>query len=89
MKPSIGRCFKWVGEPFTAEDILVEIETEDRTIEVKVPVSGVLSQIFVKDAQFLTSQMPLDKAVDEPIVPCPEALFTSLRRSWPYISDLK
>lgn len=57
--PSIGRWFKRVGDPVTVEEPLVEIETEDQTIEVKAPVSGVLSQVFLKDGQYLTPDIAL------------------------------
>jgi 2-oxoglutarate dehydrogenase E2 component (dihydrolipoamide succinyltransferase) len=58
-KPSIGRWFKRVGEPVTVEEPLVEIETRDQTIEVKAPVSGVLSQVYLKEGEYLTPNMAL------------------------------
>ena len=52
-KPYIGRWFKRVGEAVTAGDPLVEIETEDETIEVQAPTTGVLSEIFLLNGQYL------------------------------------
>ena len=48
IKPYIGRWFKRVGEAVTAGDPLVEIETQDETIEVQAPTTGVLSEIFLR-----------------------------------------
>ena len=42
-----------VGEAVTAGDSLVEIETEDETIEVQAPTTGVLSEIFLLNGQYL------------------------------------
>jgi pyruvate/2-oxoglutarate dehydrogenase complex dihydrolipoamide acyltransferase (E2) component len=48
-KLSIGRWFKKIGDPVTLDDPLVEIDTDNVTHEIQAPVTGVLSQILVKD----------------------------------------
>lgn len=48
-KLSIGRWFKRVGDPVTAHEPLVEIDTDNVTHEIRTPVTGVLSKILVKD----------------------------------------
>ena len=55
-KPYIGRWFKRLGEAATAGDPLVEIETEDGTIEVQSPTTGVLSEIYLTDGQYLQAE---------------------------------
>ncbi len=44
---SIGRWFKRVGDPVTANEPLVEIETDVGTLEVPAQITGVLSDILV------------------------------------------
>ena len=53
MTPSIGRWFKRVGDPVTAGDPLVEIETKDGTIEVQSPSTGIISEVCLRDGQYL------------------------------------
>ena len=53
MTPSIGRWFKRVGDPVTAGDPLVEIETKDGTVAVPSPSTGVLSEVCLRDGQYL------------------------------------
>lgn len=48
-KLSIGRWFKRVGDPVTAEEPLVEVDTDNVTHEVLAPVTGVLAAVLVKD----------------------------------------
>lgn len=45
----IGRWFKRVGDPVSAEEPLVEIDTDNVTHEIRSPVTGVLSGIAVRD----------------------------------------
>ena len=45
----IGRWFKRVGDPVSAEEPLVEIDTDNVTHEIRSPVTGVLSKIAVRD----------------------------------------
>ena len=49
VKLSVGRWFKRVGDPVTAHEPLVEIDTDNLTHEIPTPVTGVLSKILVKD----------------------------------------
>jgi len=46
---SIGRWFKSAGDAVTIDEPLVEIDTDNVTHEVRAPVTGVLSNILVKD----------------------------------------
>ena len=48
-KLSIGRWFKREGDPVTVNEPLVEVDTDNVTHEIRTPVTGVLSQILVKD----------------------------------------
>jgi 2-oxoglutarate dehydrogenase E2 component (dihydrolipoamide succinyltransferase) len=48
---TIGRWFKKVGDAVTADEPLVELETDKVTIEVNAPASGVLSEILAKDGE--------------------------------------
>lgn len=48
-KLSVGRWFKRVGDAVTAQEPLVEINTDNVTHEIVSPVTGVLSQISVND----------------------------------------
>jgi 2-oxoglutarate dehydrogenase E2 component (dihydrolipoamide succinyltransferase) len=46
---SVGRWFKRPGDAVTFDEPLVEIETDSVTHEIRSPVTGVLSKVFVKD----------------------------------------
>lgn len=59
MKLSIGRWFKKVGDPVTVDEPLVEIDTDNMTHEVRAPVTGVLSQVLVKDGASVESNTVL------------------------------
>jgi 2-oxoglutarate dehydrogenase E2 component (dihydrolipoamide succinyltransferase) len=48
---TIGRWFKQEGEAVTADEPLVELETDKVTIEVPAPAAGVLSEIAVRDGE--------------------------------------
>ncbi|MGZ9104846.1 MAG: 2-oxoglutarate dehydrogenase complex dihydrolipoyllysine-residue succinyltransferase [Rhodoplanes sp.] len=48
---TIGRWFKQAGEAVTADEPLVELETDKVTIEVPAPAGGVLSEIAVRDGE--------------------------------------
>ena len=61
-KPSIGRWFK--RDPVTVGEPLVEIEIGIQTIEVKAPATGELSQIFLKDREFLRPHTALGVIAD-------------------------
>jgi 2-oxoglutarate dehydrogenase E2 component (dihydrolipoamide succinyltransferase) len=45
---TVGQWFKQAGDAVTADEPLVELETDKVTIEVPAPTSGVLSEIMVK-----------------------------------------
>ncbi len=51
MTSSIGRWFKRVGDPVTAQEPLVEIVTDGVTHELRAPATGVLSKVSIKDGQ--------------------------------------
>lgn len=50
---SVGRWFKRQGDPVTAQEPVVEIETDTDgvTHELAAPVTGVLSRILVRDGE--------------------------------------
>jgi 2-oxoglutarate dehydrogenase E2 component (dihydrolipoamide succinyltransferase) len=45
---TVGQWFKQAGDAVTADEPLVELETDKVTVEVPAPASGVLSEIIVK-----------------------------------------
>jgi 2-oxoglutarate dehydrogenase E2 component (dihydrolipoamide succinyltransferase) len=45
---TVGKWFKQAGDAVTADEPLVELETDKVTVEVPAPASGVLSAIIVK-----------------------------------------
>ena len=48
VEATVGQWFKQAGDTVTADEPLVELETDKVTVEVPAPVSGVLSEIAVK-----------------------------------------
>ena len=48
-KLSLGRWFKRTGDPVSADEPLVEIDSDNVTHEVRAPVTGVLATILVGD----------------------------------------
>jgi len=48
---TIGRWFKKAGEAVTADEPLVELETDKVTIEVPAPAAGVLSEIAAENGE--------------------------------------
>ena len=56
---SIGRWFKRVGEPVTIADPLVEVESDNITVEVLAPATGVLSEILLRDGQSVVGNTTL------------------------------
>ena len=56
---SIGRWFKRVGEPVTAAEPLVEVESDNTTVEVLAPATGVLSEILLRDGQSVVGSTTL------------------------------
>jgi 2-oxoglutarate dehydrogenase E2 component (dihydrolipoamide succinyltransferase) len=61
---SIGRWFKRVGDPVTVDEPLVEIETDNITIEVAASVTGVLSEILVRDGETVKTGTVLGKITE-------------------------
>src|SRR4029077_8499435 len=45
---TVGQWYKKAGDAVTADEPLVELETDKVTVEVPAPASGVLSEIIVK-----------------------------------------
>lgn len=45
----IGRWFKRVGDPVSADEPLVEIDTDNVTHELRSPITGILASIVVRD----------------------------------------
>ena len=51
VEATVGQWFKQAGDAVTADEPLVELETDKVTVEVPAPVSGVLSEIVVKSGE--------------------------------------
>jgi pyruvate/2-oxoglutarate dehydrogenase complex dihydrolipoamide acyltransferase (E2) component len=49
IKLSVGRWFKHVGDPVSRNEPLVEIDTDNLTREICASVTGVLSNVLVRD----------------------------------------
>jgi 2-oxoglutarate dehydrogenase E2 component (dihydrolipoamide succinyltransferase) len=56
---SIGRWFKRVGEPVTIAEPLVEVESDNATVEVLAPATGILSEILLRDGQLVVGSTTL------------------------------
>src|SRR5579872_4857448 len=48
---TVGKWFKKAGDPVSADEPLVELETDKVTLEVNAPESGVLSEIAAETGQ--------------------------------------
>ena len=46
---SVGRWFKRLGDPVSRDEPLVEIGTDNATCEIRASVTGVLSNVLVRD----------------------------------------
>ncbi len=51
VEATVGQWFKKVGEPFSVDETLVELETDKVTIEVPAPSAGTLTEILVKEGE--------------------------------------
>jgi 2-oxoglutarate dehydrogenase E2 component (dihydrolipoamide succinyltransferase) len=49
IKLSVGRWFKHIGDPVTRDEPLVEIDTDSLTHEIRASVTGILSNVLVRD----------------------------------------
>jgi 2-oxoglutarate dehydrogenase E2 component (dihydrolipoamide succinyltransferase) len=49
IKLSVGRWFKQVGDPVSRDEPLVEIDTDNVTREICAPITGILSNVLVRD----------------------------------------
>ena len=48
VEATVGQWYKQAGDAVSADEPLVELETDKVTVEVPAPASGVLSEISVK-----------------------------------------
>lgn len=48
---SVGRWFKRVGDPVSIAELLVKIKSDNITIEVLAPATGILSEVLLRDGQ--------------------------------------
>jgi 2-oxoglutarate dehydrogenase E2 component (dihydrolipoamide succinyltransferase) len=48
---TVGKWFKKLGDAVRADEALAELETDKVTLEVNAPVSGVISEIVVKEGE--------------------------------------
>ena len=51
VEATVGQWFKQAGDAVTADEPLVELETDKVTVEVPAPASGVLAEISVKSGE--------------------------------------
>ena len=51
VEATVGEWLKKVGESFSVDEALVELETDKVSIEVPAPSAGTLSEIFVKEGE--------------------------------------
>jgi 2-oxoglutarate dehydrogenase E2 component (dihydrolipoamide succinyltransferase) len=49
VKLSVGRWFKHIGDPVSRDEPLVEIDTDNVTFEIRASVTGILSNVLVRD----------------------------------------
>jgi 2-oxoglutarate dehydrogenase E2 component (dihydrolipoamide succinyltransferase) len=63
-RASIGRWFKRVGDPVSVGEPLVEIETDNISIEVAASATGVLSEILVRDGKSVKTGTVLGKITE-------------------------
>jgi 2-oxoglutarate dehydrogenase E2 component (dihydrolipoamide succinyltransferase) len=49
VKLSVGRWFKHIGDPVSRDEPLVEIDTDNVTCEIRASVTGILSNVLVRD----------------------------------------
>jgi 2-oxoglutarate dehydrogenase E2 component (dihydrolipoamide succinyltransferase) len=49
VKLSVGRWFKQIGDPVSRDEPLVEIDTDNVTCEIRASVTGILSNVLVRD----------------------------------------
>jgi 2-oxoglutarate dehydrogenase E2 component (dihydrolipoamide succinyltransferase) len=61
---TIGRWFKKPGDPVSADEPLVELETDKVTLEVNAPASGTLGDIVAKDGETVGPGAILGSIVD-------------------------
>jgi pyruvate/2-oxoglutarate dehydrogenase complex dihydrolipoamide acyltransferase (E2) component len=59
MKPSVTRWLKSIGDAVTAGDPLLEIVTNDGTVEITAPATGVLSEVRFRDGEFIQANSVL------------------------------
>ena len=57
MKPSVTRWLKSIGDAVTSDEPLLRVVTSNGTVEITVPVTGVLPQ--VRDGQFVQANAVL------------------------------
>src|ERR1700730_8721886 len=70
---TVGRWFKKAGEPVSADEPIVELETDKVTLEVNAPASGVLAEIAAKDGEAVVVGALFGQMGDAPSVPPPKA----------------
>ncbi|MDQ6710334.1 MAG: biotin/lipoyl-binding protein [Candidatus Dormibacteraeota bacterium] len=52
-KLSIGRWFKRTGDAVSSDEPIVEIEADNVTLEIRSPISGVLTSVYMKDGAYV------------------------------------
>jgi 2-oxoglutarate dehydrogenase E2 component (dihydrolipoamide succinyltransferase) len=74
---TVGKWFKKAGDAVKADEALAELETDKVTLEVNAPVSGVISEIIVKEGETVAVGAILgaiaEGQVAAPSAPAPKA----------------
>jgi len=70
---TVGRWFKKAGEPVSADEPVVELETDKVTLEVNAPASGVLAEIAAKDGDTVSAGALLGQIGDAASAAPPKA----------------
>ncbi len=70
---TVGRWFKKAGEPVSADEPILELETDKVTLEVNAPAPGVLAEIIAKDGETVSAGALLGQIGDAASAPPPWA----------------
>ncbi len=80
---TVGKWFKKAGDAVKADEALAELETDKVTLEVNAPVTGVISEIAVKEGETVAVGAILGSIAEGQIAAAPAAPARSRRRRRP------
>ncbi len=70
---TIGKWFKKAGDAVKADEAVAELETDKVTLEVNAPVSGVISEIAVKEGETVAPGAVLGSIAEGQAASAPKA----------------